>query len=150
MKCTTAIRQLAYGITPDAFDEYLQMSERTARECLLFFNMCIITLYMAEYLRKPTLEDVGKIYTQHETRHGFSGMLGSIDCMHWEWRNCPVAWQRQYDNSPLFDDLLNDTAPVLPYKVNGVEYEKGYYLADGCRLILSAAEDPKIAATRTI
>ncbi|GKE78122.1 ALP1-like protein isoform X1 [Tanacetum coccineum] len=75
MKCTTAIRQLAYGTTPDAFDEYLQMSERTARECLWFFNMCIITLCMAEYLRKPTLEDVGKIYTQHETRHGFSGML---------------------------------------------------------------------------
>ncbi|GJR58896.1 hypothetical protein Tco_1501058 [Tanacetum coccineum] len=30
MKCTAAIRQLAYGTTPDAFDEYLQMSERTA------------------------------------------------------------------------------------------------------------------------
>ncbi|GKB46414.1 ALP1-like protein isoform X1 [Tanacetum coccineum] len=97
-------------------------------------------------------------------------MLGSIDCMHWEWRKCHVAWQRQYgrgdkkyptimleavasqdlwiwhaffgmaganndinvlDNSPLFDDLLNDTAPVLPYEVNGVGYEKGYYLADG-------------------
>ncbi|GJW54702.1 hypothetical protein Tco_0098787 [Tanacetum coccineum] len=25
MKCTSAIRQLAYGITPDALDEYLQM-----------------------------------------------------------------------------------------------------------------------------
>ncbi|GKB92261.1 ALP1-like protein isoform X1 [Tanacetum coccineum] len=35
------------------------------------------------------------------------------------------------DNSPLFDDLINDTAPVLPYVVNGVGYEKGYYLADG-------------------
>nr|GEW55987.1 reverse transcriptase domain-containing protein [Tanacetum cinerariifolium] len=30
MKCTAAIRQLAYGTTPDAFDEYLQMSKRTA------------------------------------------------------------------------------------------------------------------------
>nr|GEW41732.1 protein ALP1-like [Tanacetum cinerariifolium] len=35
------------------------------------------------------------------------------------------------DNSPLFDDLLNDTAPVLPYVVKGVGYEKGYYLTDG-------------------
>nr|GEV02308.1 hypothetical protein [Tanacetum cinerariifolium] len=34
MKCTAAIRQLAYGTLPDAFDEYLQMSERTARDCL--------------------------------------------------------------------------------------------------------------------
>nr|GEY11020.1 protein ALP1-like [Tanacetum cinerariifolium] len=35
------------------------------------------------------------------------------------------------DNSPLFDNLLNDTAPVVLYVVNGVGYEKGYYLADG-------------------
>ncbi|GJZ38114.1 ALP1-like protein [Tanacetum coccineum] len=35
------------------------------------------------------------------------------------------------DNSSLFDDLLNDKAPVAPYVVNGVGYEKGYYLADG-------------------
>nr|GEY96860.1 protein ALP1-like [Tanacetum cinerariifolium] len=35
------------------------------------------------------------------------------------------------DNSPLFDDLLDDLAPVVPYVVNGVEYRNGYYLADG-------------------
>nr|GEU57591.1 putative nuclease HARBI1 [Tanacetum cinerariifolium] len=35
------------------------------------------------------------------------------------------------DNSPLFDDLLDDLAPSVPYVVNGVEYRNGYYLADG-------------------
>ncbi|GJX51902.1 reverse transcriptase domain-containing protein [Tanacetum coccineum] len=75
-------------------------------------------------IRKPTVKDVENIYNKHLTTHGFSGMLGSIDCMHWEWKNCLVSWQGQYganndinvlDNSPLFDDLLNDTAPVVPY-----------------------------------
>ncbi|GJY97729.1 ALP1-like protein [Tanacetum coccineum] len=35
------------------------------------------------------------------------------------------------DNSPLFDDLLDDKAPVASFVVNGVGFEKGYYLADG-------------------
>ncbi|GKF64761.1 ALP1-like protein, partial [Tanacetum coccineum] len=163
------IRQLAYGNTLDAFDEYLQMSEHTARNCLLQFNKCIIDLYMSKYLRKPTLEDVEKLYTKHENVHGFPGMLGSIDSI-WEWKIFLVSWQGQYgrgdikypiimleavasqdlwishaffgvaganndinvlDNSPLFDDLLEDIAPIAPFVVNGVGFEMGYYLADG-------------------
>ncbi|GJV38852.1 reverse transcriptase domain-containing protein [Tanacetum coccineum] len=135
MKCTAVIRQLAYGTTPDAFDQYLQISEHIARDCLFHFNMCIISLYMSKYLRKPKLEDVENIYDKHVTRHGFWGMLESIDCMHWDWKKCPVSWHGQYgvnndinvlDNSPLFDDLLDDKAPVAPYMVNGVGFEKGY------------------------
>ncbi|GJU84466.1 ALP1-like protein [Tanacetum coccineum] len=35
------------------------------------------------------------------------------------------------NRSPLFDDLLDDITPVVPFEVNGVTFEKGYYLADG-------------------
>nr|GFA23444.1 hypothetical protein [Tanacetum cinerariifolium] len=96
MKCTTAIRQFAYGSTADTFDEYFQMNEHTARDALFLFNMCIIELYMPKYLRKSTSKDVVNIQQKHNNVHGFPRILESIDCMHWEWKNCPVLWQGQY------------------------------------------------------
>ncbi|KAJ9543663.1 hypothetical protein OSB04_023370 [Centaurea solstitialis] len=95
-KCTSAIRQLAYGSASDASDEYLRMSETTSRDCLENFCKCIIYLYMRQYLRKPTASDIQRIYAMHEQVHGLPGMLGSIDCMHWAWKNCPVAWRGQF------------------------------------------------------
>ncbi|GKE78714.1 ALP1-like protein isoform X1 [Tanacetum coccineum] len=36
---------MAYCTSPDAFDEYLQIAERTSRECLDHFTKCIRVLY---------------------------------------------------------------------------------------------------------
>ncbi|KAJ9554748.1 hypothetical protein OSB04_009362 [Centaurea solstitialis] len=52
-----------------------------------------LEVYGKLYLRKPSYEDVQQLYAVHEERQGFPGMLGSLDCMHWDWENCPVAWQ---------------------------------------------------------
>ena len=86
MKCTCALRQLAYGISPDALDEYLQIGEHCARDCLDFFTMCIIQFFGKEFLRKPTEEDIRNLYQAHSMVHKIPGMLGSIDCMHWVMR----------------------------------------------------------------
>jgi hypothetical protein len=95
-KCVSAIRQLAYGHNPDSLDEYLQIGEETSRVFLDHFCKCVFQLYKDEYLRRPTPEDIDRLYAKHEQLHGFPGMLGSIDCMHWPWKNCPKAWQGQY------------------------------------------------------
>ncbi|XP_071699050.1 uncharacterized protein [Rutidosis leptorrhynchoides] len=170
LKVTSVIRQLAYGDSPDLFDEYLQISERTSRESLQNFTRCIIDLYGNVYMREPTEDDIRRLYHKHEELHGFPEMLGSIDCMHWVWGKCPNAWKghftrgdhgyqtimleavASYDNwiwhayfgmagsnndlnvlnaSPLFDSLLTDTAPQVPYEIGDVDFDRGYYIADG-------------------
>ncbi|XP_033140578.1 putative nuclease HARBI1 isoform X1 [Brassica rapa] len=94
-KCTAAIRMLAYGSAADAVDEYLRLGESTALSCLHNFTDGIIHLFGNEYLRRPTAEDLQRLLDIGETR-GFPGMVGSIDCMHWEWKNCPTSWKGQY------------------------------------------------------
>ncbi|GJY90806.1 ALP1-like protein isoform X1 [Tanacetum coccineum] len=88
-----------YGTAPDAFDEYLQIVERTSRECLDHFTKCIHVLYHNNFLRMPTATDIQKTYQLHEEKHGLPGMLGSIDCMHWDWKNYPKALHGQFKRS---------------------------------------------------
>uniref|UniRef100_A0A0D3CUL8 DDE Tnp4 domain-containing protein n=1 Tax=Brassica oleracea var. oleracea TaxID=109376 RepID=A0A0D3CUL8_BRAOL len=86
---------MAYGCPADAVDEYLRLGETTALLCLEHFVQGIIDLFGEEYLRRPTPEDLQRLLDTGEER-GFPGMIGSIDCMHWEWKNCPTAWKGQY------------------------------------------------------
>ena len=91
-KCTAATRQLAYGAPADAIDEYVRLGETTSRKCLHQFTAGIIQLFGDEYLRHPTPYDLQRLLHLGEQR-GFPGMVGSIDCMHWKWKNCPNAWK---------------------------------------------------------
>uniref|UniRef100_A0A0D3BFJ2 Myb-like domain-containing protein n=1 Tax=Brassica oleracea var. oleracea TaxID=109376 RepID=A0A0D3BFJ2_BRAOL len=58
----------------------------------------IINLFGDEYLRRPTPADLQRLLDIGEHR-GFPGMIGSIDCMYWEWKNCPTSWKGQYSRS---------------------------------------------------
>ncbi|XP_056862173.1 uncharacterized protein LOC130509887 [Raphanus sativus] len=94
-KCTAAIRMLSYGSAADAVDEYLRLGESTALSCLHHFTYGIVQLFGEQYLRRPTPEDLQRLLDIGEKR-GFPGMIGSIDCMQWEWKNCPTTWKGQY------------------------------------------------------
>nr|GEV71083.1 protein ALP1-like [Tanacetum cinerariifolium] len=117
--CTSAIRQMTYGVVPDSMDEYLQM----------------------EFLRKPTYNDMEKLYAYHDEKHGFPEMpfvlleaIASNDL--WIWHaffgvsgmNNDVNFLRQ---SPIFNDLKSGRAPDVPFVANNVLCKRGYYLTDG-------------------
>ncbi|GJT52187.1 ALP1-like protein [Tanacetum coccineum] len=95
-ECTSAIRQMAYGAIPGSLDEYLLMGATTARDSLRIFCKVIMNLYGEEFLRKPVYTDMEKLYAYHNEKHGFLGMLESIDCTNWSWKNCPVAFKAQF------------------------------------------------------
>ena len=89
------MRMLAYGGPADAVDEYLKMGASTAREALIRFCEGVIECYGDQYLRSPNEDDLDRLLKTNAKR-GFPGILGSIDCMHWEWKNCPTGWEGQY------------------------------------------------------
>ncbi|XP_056850910.1 uncharacterized protein LOC108825135 [Raphanus sativus] len=139
-KCTAAIRVLAYGSAFDAVDEYIRLAASTARLCVENFVEAIIDLFGDQYLRRPTQDDLQRLLHFGEVC-GFPGMIGIIDCMHWEWKNCPTSWKGQFsrtlndinilDRSPVFDDIIHGQAPQVNFSVNGNPYSMAYYLTDG-------------------
>jgi hypothetical protein len=90
-KCTTALRQLAYDMAIDTINKYLKLEKTTAIECLEYYYLCIIECFGDEFLCRPTVADTQHLLAKAE-ECGFPSMLGSIDCMHWQWHNCPVRW----------------------------------------------------------
>ncbi|GKE94839.1 ALP1-like protein isoform X1, partial [Tanacetum coccineum] len=111
--CTSAIRQLAYGVNASFLDEYMQINERISRKALDHFCQSVMEIYEPEFLRKPTMTDIEKMYLHHKEKHGFSGMLGSLDYTDWEWFGCPYAFKAQYvrrDHGPNSFILLEAVA----------------------------------------
>ncbi|KAK9290669.1 hypothetical protein L1049_008842 [Liquidambar formosana] len=74
-KVTATMRMLTYGLAADAVDDYVRIGESTTI-----------------YLRSPNNANITRLLAEGE-RRGFLGMLRSIDCMHWKWKNCLVAWK---------------------------------------------------------
>ena len=81
---------LAYGVAGDLVDEYLRMRESTCLESMYKFCQAVVQVFREEYLREPTMEDTARLLKMNESKR-FPGMIGCIDCMHWEWKNCPFA-----------------------------------------------------------
>ena len=94
-KCTAALRTLAYGKAADAIDEYVRMGESTCIEAMEHFAYAVVKVFGPKYLREPNADDTARLLTLGEAR-GFPGMLGSVDCMHWQWKNCPTGLRGQY------------------------------------------------------
>ncbi|KAL3653755.1 hypothetical protein CASFOL_003436 [Castilleja foliolosa] len=131
-KMTAALRMLAYGTPADSLDEYVKIGKSTTVASLRAFCRGVVSIFKGEYMRSPTEAE----------QRGFPGMLGSLDCMHWQWDKCPTAYHGFFtgrsskptlilEASNLFDELSAGRAPPANFVVNGTQYDMGYYLANG-------------------
>ena len=86
---------LSYGVVADFMDEYVRIAETTTITSMKKICCSSDCYFLEEYLRSPNNEDIARLLA-HSQNRGFLGMLGSIDCMHWKWKNCPTAWKGMY------------------------------------------------------
>jgi hypothetical protein len=100
VKVLGVLKCIAFGCSGRAFMDYHQMATNTFTECLKAFFRAVKadTELQRQYMRSPNPTDIKRITDQHLRAHGVPGMLGSLDCLHVYWKNCPVGWQGQFKN----------------------------------------------------
>ncbi|XP_012834538.1 PREDICTED: uncharacterized protein LOC105955367 [Erythranthe guttata] len=94
-KMCASIQFLGYGTSADSFDQYFRIAQSTLIRFVKKICRHIVKVFGEIYLRNPNSEHIEKLLQVAESR-GFPGMLGSLDCMHWEWKNCPTAHAGAY------------------------------------------------------
>ncbi|CAI9300998.1 unnamed protein product [Lactuca saligna] len=95
--------QIQMGVLKDMMGA---LSERTAVEYVDWFSACVYEVFHEQYLHKPTQRDIERLYLAHEERHGFSGMLGSLDCTHLACGKCPNAWRGQFTRGDIGEPII--------------------------------------------
>lgn len=88
---TSALWQLAYGGAANMFDEYLHVADTIDRECLNKFCQGVVEAFGNTFNRKTNGADFQFLLNLHWRLHEFHGTLGSIDSIHWQWKNCPTS-----------------------------------------------------------
>ncbi|XP_062184649.1 uncharacterized protein LOC133888426 [Phragmites australis] len=142
----------AYDVPADSLDEFFRLGESTIIESMRRFVRAVVEAFGDEYLRSPS-EDTTRLLAIN-VRRGFPRMLGSVDCMHWRWKNCPTAWAGSFIghvNTPtiilkavaLHDLWILHAFFGMPGSLNDINVLHRSHLLDD----LAAGEAPKVNYT---
>ena len=84
------------------------MGELTGWLTVEMFCSCVAhnPVLHAHYLCTYMEENAKHVSLLHEDVQGIPGMLGSLDCMHVHWKNCPITYQAAYQGKKRFSTLV--------------------------------------------
>jgi hypothetical protein len=109
VKIFMALKCLAFGVPPRAFQVYFQMDYTTVHVCLKKFCKILSSnddRHKAVYCHQMSRADARRLSNMCSYHHGVPGMVGSLDCMHVGWRLCPVALQGQFEGKEQKPTLI--------------------------------------------
>ncbi|ETV69632.1 hypothetical protein H257_14654 [Aphanomyces astaci] len=89
------MRMLTSGISAQELDDKFRLGSSTLLESLKRFCVALDQVYGVTVLRAPNDEDLNRLLDEG-VQAGFPGCIGSIDCMHWQWKNCPSSWKGMF------------------------------------------------------
>jgi len=94
-KVVAAFRVIAYGEAADCSDEYVRLSRSTVAQATNLLLEFIVRWWETTYRRRPNQSELKKRMKRNAER-GFPGCMGSLDCTHWEWHQCPMGMAGAY------------------------------------------------------
>ena len=103
-----SLRHMGYGCSTNAWRDYFLMGELSGWLTVEMFCSCVAhnAVLHAHYVHTSMEEDAKHVSLLHEDVHGIHGMLGSLDCMHVHWKNCPIAYQGAHQQKEKFSTLV--------------------------------------------
>jgi Plant transposon protein len=97
-KLLLLLKILGHGASSYAFIDMFQMGEATAAKTVKKFCCLVRTSdeLRSRFLRAMTRADARRVSDLHYNCYRVEGMIGSFDCMHAYWKNCPMAYWPVY------------------------------------------------------
>ena len=104
-KVCSAVCLLTAGVSSTEHDDKYCMATTTGTECMKRFCNGVNAIYGGKALRHPGLDNINRLLDEGEAT-GFQGCIGSIDCMHWQGKNCHSAWKGMFQGKKRVPNVI--------------------------------------------
>jgi len=96
-KVVAALRVIAFCEAAYRSDQYVRLSRLTVAQATKLLLEFIVRRWETTYLRRPSQSELKKMM-ERSVERCVPGCIGSLDCTHWEWNQCPTGMAGAYQS----------------------------------------------------